>query len=155
VPANYDTGDFVLVAKREFRGGDKLCLRWQGPQRIVSARSDHIFDVEDLITKVVTSVHATLLRLYHDSSLDETVDLLVHVAHQQQGYEVRAFRDLRYDAEDCEYHKLVSWLGFDEADNTWEPLLVLNEDLPHDVIAFSQQFSGASLAASARATLPQ
>jgi hypothetical protein len=74
----------------------------------VSTRSDHVFDVEDLITKVVTSVHGTRLRFYHDISLDETVDLLAHVAHQKQGYDVRAFRDLLYDAEDREYHVLVS-----------------------------------------------
>jgi hypothetical protein len=52
-------------------------------------------------------------------------------------------------------HVLVSWLGFEEADNTWEPLLVLYEDFPHDVTVYLQQFPVASLAASARATHPQ
>jgi hypothetical protein len=153
--ANYDLGDFVLVAKREFRGGVKLSLRWNGPQRIVSARSDYVFDVEDILTKVITPVHATRLRFYHDSSLDETVDLLAHIAHQNQGYEVRKLVDLRYDAEACAYFLLVSWLGFEDADNSWEPLDIIYEDLPQEVLYFLRSFSCASLAASARATLPQ
>jgi hypothetical protein len=91
----------------------------QGPQRVVHARSDYVYDVEDLITKKGSSVHATRLPFYHDSSLGETAELRAHVSHQQQSYDVRAFRDLRYDAEQREYFVLVSWLGFDEADNTW------------------------------------
>jgi hypothetical protein len=128
--ANYDVGDFVLVAKRELRGGYKLSLRWQGSQLIVSARCNYVFDVEYILTKVITPVHATLLRFYHDSSLDETVDLLPHIAHQNQGYEVRKLLDLRYDAEARAYYLLVSRICFEEADNTWEPLNILYEDLP-------------------------
>jgi hypothetical protein len=68
---------------------------------------------------------------------------------------VRAFRDLRYDAEQREYFVLVSWLGFDEADNTWEPLLALFEDLPQEVAEFLAVFPSSSLAARARDTLSQ
>jgi hypothetical protein len=133
VSANFEIGDFVLVAKREFRGGDKLSLRCQGPHRIVATRSDYVYEVEDLITKVVTSIHSTRLRFYHDSSLDVTADILAHLAHQNTGYEVRAFRDLKYDAESKAYYILVSWLGFEEDDNTWESLLQIYEDLPAEV----------------------
>jgi hypothetical protein len=39
---NYDVGDFVLVARHEQHVGAKLTLRWRGPQRVVSAISDHV-----------------------------------------------------------------------------------------------------------------
>jgi hypothetical protein len=94
---NFEVGDFVLIAKREFRGGEKLGLRWQGPHRLAETRSDYVYEVEDLKTKVVTFIHSTRLRFYHDSSLDVTADILAHLAHQNTGYEVRAFRDLKYD----------------------------------------------------------
>jgi hypothetical protein len=152
--ANFEIGDFVLVAKREFQGGEKLCLKWQGPFRIVGTRSDFVFDVEDLNKKLITSIHSTRLRFYHDSSLDVTTDILAHVAHQNLGYEVRALRDLSYNSEEKAFYALVSWLGFEEADSTWEPLLVLHEDIPKDVTTFLQDFPDRSLAAQARAVLP-
>jgi hypothetical protein len=40
-----------------------------GPYRIVLARSDHVFDVEDLLTETVASFHSYRLRLYHNPSL--------------------------------------------------------------------------------------
>ena len=105
--ANFDIGDFVLVAKREFRGGEKLSLRWRGPYRIVLARSDHVFDVEDLLTKHVVSVHSSRLRFYHDPSLDVTADIQAHLAHQNLGYEVQDLLALRYDSDSKEFSALV------------------------------------------------
>jgi hypothetical protein len=69
VAANFEVGDFVLVDKRELRGGKRLGLKWNGPQRIVATRSDHAYEVEDITTSVVTHVHSTRLRFYHDSFL--------------------------------------------------------------------------------------
>jgi hypothetical protein len=45
---NFGLGDFVLVAKRDFRVGEKLTLRWRGPKRIVGVLFDFLFEVEDL-----------------------------------------------------------------------------------------------------------
>jgi hypothetical protein len=153
-PANFDIGEFVLVAKREFRGGEKLSLRWRGPYRIVAARSDHVFDVEDLLTKAVAPVHSTRLRFYHDPSLEVTADIHAHLAHQNQGYEVNKLLDLRYDPESKEFYAQVSWLGFEEADNTWEPLLSLHEDIPTVVFNLLAHLPDRTLAHRARSSLP-
>jgi hypothetical protein len=144
-----------LVAKREFRGGEKLGLRWQGPQRIVATRSNYVNEVEYLLTKVVTFIHSTRLRFYQDSSLDVTADILAHLAHQDTGYEVRAFRDLKYDAESKAYYVLVSWLGFEKDDNTWEPLLQIYEDLPAEVTSFLANFHVGFLATMALSVLSE
>jgi hypothetical protein len=136
VAANFEVGDFVLVAKRELRGGKNLGLKWNGPQRIVATRSDHVYEVEDITTTVETHVHSTRLSFYYDSSLDITAEIQAHLAHQKSSYEVSAFRDLRYDAESKSYYVLVSWVGFEESDDTGEPLQILYEDLPKDFLSF-------------------
>jgi hypothetical protein len=89
VSANFEIGDFELVAKREFRASEKLGLRWQGPHRIVETRSDYVYEVEDLITKLVTIILSTRLRFYHDSSLDFTADIL---ASRASKHEIRSPR---------------------------------------------------------------
>jgi hypothetical protein len=154
VPASFDIGDFVLVAKRDFRGGEKLALRWHGPYRILAIRSDYVTDVEDLLTKAVSPVHSTRLRLYHDPSLEVTADIKAHLANQKQGYEVKALIELRYEAESKEFSVLVSWLGFDKADNSWEQLLRLHEDIPRVVLDLLQSFPDRSLDQRALDALP-
>jgi hypothetical protein len=121
----------------------------------VGTRSDHVYEVEDINTSVVTHVHSTSLRFYHDSSLEITAEIHAHLAHRRSSYEVNAFRDLRYDAESKSYYVLVSWVGFEESDDTWEPLQILYEDLPKDVLSFLHSFADAVLAADARGSLPE
>jgi hypothetical protein len=95
-------------------------------------------------------VHSTRLRFYHERSLDITAEIQAHLAHQKRSYEVSAFRDLRYDAESKSYYVLVSWVCFEESEDTWEPLQMLFEDLPNDVLSFLHSFADAVLAVDAR-----
>jgi hypothetical protein len=124
---NLDIGDYVLVAKRTFHAGEKLTLRWRGPRRVVAALSDHVFEVQDLETGSVTPVHSSRLRYYHDPSLDITADLLQQIAHTEQGYAVNSIRDIRLDETTQSLFVHVFWLGFEDADATWEPLAAINE----------------------------
>ena len=62
--ANLDIGDFVLVAKRSFRSGEKLSLRWRGPCRVVGTLSDYVFEVEDMITGVVMQPACVSTRMH-------------------------------------------------------------------------------------------
>jgi hypothetical protein len=59
---NFDIGDYVLIAKREFHAGEKLTLRWRGPRRIISALSDHVYDVQDLENGRIATVHSSRIR---------------------------------------------------------------------------------------------
>jgi hypothetical protein len=119
----------------------------------VTAHSDHVYEVEDTTTSVVTNVHSTRLRFYHDSSLEITAEIQAHLAHQKSSYEVSAFRDLRYDVDSKSYYVFVSWVGFEESDDTWEPLQIIYEDLPKYVVSFLHSFEDAVLAADARGSL--
>jgi hypothetical protein len=127
--ANFTVGDFVLVARREQRMGEKLSLRWRGPKRIVGTISDHVSEVRNLETSAIAPVHSTRLRFYRDSSLDVNFDLLAQIAHINSGYAVHSLRAYRYEADAKQYSDLVTWLGFEPEDSTWEPLLALHKDV--------------------------
>jgi hypothetical protein len=151
--ANFDVVDFVLVAQRDSHAGDKLRLRWRGPRRIVSTLSDFAFEVADLSTGKVSAVHASRLRFYADSALDVSVDLLAHIAHTDQGYEVEALLDLRYDADSTSFQVCVAWSGFDKSDHTWEPLSTLAEDVPQLVERLLSDLPDQALVTAARKSL--
>jgi hypothetical protein len=152
---NFGLGEFVLVSKRDFRVGEKLTFHWRGPKRIVGVLSDFLFEVEDLRNGKVSNVHAHRLRFYHDSSLNVTAELIEHVAHNEQGYEVLALKDLRFDPESKQFMVLVAWKGFEEHDSSWEPILVLSEDVPEKLCSILNTCADTSLAAQARETISQ
>jgi hypothetical protein len=150
---NFDSGDFVLVAQRDKHSIDKLSLRWRGPRRITRVMSDHVYEVEDIESGYLVQVHSTRLRFYHDASLDVTAELLEQIAHNDLGYDVQSIKDLRFDSETKQYQVLVSWLGFESDDDTWEPLLVMHEDVPDKVETLFRHSKKPDLVTNARAAL--
>jgi RNase H-like domain found in reverse transcriptase/Reverse transcriptase (RNA-dependent DNA polymerase)/Integrase core domain/Integrase zinc binding domain/Chromo (CHRromatin Organisation MOdifier) domain len=152
-PPNFEVGDFVLVSKRTFHTNEKLTLRWRGPRRVVGTLSDYVFEVQDLETEQVASVHASRLRYYHDPSLNITVDLLAHIAHNEQGYVIKEITDIRHDARTQDLFVLVYWLGFEDEDASWEPIEIIHEDAPEQLAAFLDISSNIDLVARARQIL--
>jgi hypothetical protein len=152
-PHNFDVGDFVLEAQRDTQARNKLALKWRGPRRVLEVISDYVFLVEDLETGNSTPVHGSRLRFYHDASLDVTADLLAQVAHNELGYDVQAIKDIRLEADTGVYQLLISWLGFDAHDDSWEPLAVLYEDVRPKVEAFFARCPKKTLVARALASL--
>jgi hypothetical protein len=108
-PANFDVGDFVLVAKQDFAAGEKLTLRWRGPRKVVRVLSDYVCAVEDLRDSSVSEVDNTRLRFYCDFALHSADELLEHVEHNDQGYPFAALRELTYDKESKRFMVRVSW----------------------------------------------
>ena len=69
---NFDVGDFVLVAKRTSKGGEKLRVNWTGPRRVIRAASDSTLEIQNLLSNAKHVVHASRLKLYSDSHLNIT-----------------------------------------------------------------------------------
>ena len=51
------------------------------------------------------------------------------------------------------YEVFVSWLGFDERDSTWEPLRIINADIPDKLKTFFDRSGEHPLVSEARQTL--
>jgi hypothetical protein len=147
--SNFDVGHFVLEAQRDTQAHKKLSLKWRGPKRVLKAISDYVFIVEDLGSGHSTTVHGSRLRFYHDASLDVTTDLLAQVAHNDQGYDVQSIMDIRLEEVTGEYQLLISWLGFDTEDGSWEPLRTIYEDVRQKVEAFFALCARKSLVSKA------
>ena len=85
--ANFMEGDYVLVAREDFHEGEKLCLRWRVPRRVIKALSDYVYRVEDLRTGNYDDVHASRLKFNHDADLDAAA-IMSHVLSSETGMPV-------------------------------------------------------------------
>ena len=143
---NFDVGDYVLVSRRDADHVDKLCVRWSGPRRIRRVLTQKLFEVEDLRNGSVETIHATRIRFYHDSSLNVSEELIAHIAHNEQGYEVEDIKEIRYSRKEKNFEVRVHWKGFESPqDDTWEELKKMREDVPDIVSRFLQKRKGSSV----------
>lgn len=124
---NFQEGDYVLVARSEFFKGEKLCLRWRGPRRIVKALTDFTFQVEDLRNGKVDVVHGSRLKYYHDASLNQTA-IMTHVVNSETGMQVS--RLMRLIKREGQIMVQVRWKGLSPYDDTFEPVQNVLEDVP-------------------------
>ncbi|RHY24228.1 hypothetical protein DYB32_008930, partial [Aphanomyces invadans] len=106
-------GDFVFVA-RVVKHPNKLSLHWKGPYRVVQVKSDHLMEVQQLVSPHVSSLHhASRLKLYSEAERDVAEDLPEQVAFGDSGFHVEALEEIRDNAGRSEVK--VKWLGLDEA----------------------------------------
>lgn len=97
--------------------------RWRDPAhtRFYGARLYHWLGRE---------AHASRLKFYANKDLTVEGDLLVHVAHNDEGHVVKEVRSCRPNMKYHSHDMLVKWRGLDESENTWDTVSQLNEDVP-------------------------
>ena len=93
-----------------------------------------MYEVEDLTSDRVLSVHAERLKFYADSELEVTEELVNLISHDGSGFEVQEI--LSWRRQNDEYQCLVHWLGLEDVEESWEPLTTLWEDIPNVVRAW-------------------
>ncbi|KAH9184921.1 hypothetical protein AeNC1_013104 [Aphanomyces euteiches] len=130
VLANFDVGDFILMATVEEVSRSKLQAILKGPGRVTRVINEWLYEVENLVTKVIKDIHASRLKFNHDGDLDVTDDLLKQVTYSQEGFEVEAFGNVRYNLEAKRYEMEIKWRGLEAKENSWEPVQNLMEDVP-------------------------
>lgn len=124
---NFSEGDYVLVAKDDFSRGQKLSLRWRGPRRIVSAKSDYVYHVEDLRTGLTEDIHIGRLKFYSDDSLDTTA-IMSHNISSETGMTAARLMGTEESPDGLLVH--VRWKGLPHSEDTFEPILKVYEDVP-------------------------
>jgi hypothetical protein len=131
VQVNWAVGDYVLLARVSKAANNKLVAKWRGPMRVVATVNNWVYRVQDLITSAEHVVHAERLRYYSDATLQVTTPLKEIIAHDNASYSIGSIEDHR--EEGGEWQLWVSWLGFEELEDSWEPLRLLALDDPVSV----------------------
>jgi hypothetical protein len=127
-PPNFEVGDFVLVGRTLARG-NKLALEWKGPCRVVGVQSHWLYDVQTLFDPVVTKTHhVSRLKFYVDKDRGNVEDLKSYAVAHQDVFLVDELMECR--CVQGAWEVKVKWQGFSELECTWEPLQVLQTDVP-------------------------
>ena len=100
------------------------------PLVVVQLINEQVAKVKELTGMLKErNVHTSRLKLYSDSSLNITEDLLHHIEYEQQAlYVVERFIDIKESRNGLQIKTL--WLGFEEDEATWESFEVMVQDVP-------------------------
>ena len=140
-----EIGDYVMchgTLPGHLRPRHKAATRWNGPYEVVAAvtpftRNIRIIGSED----EGTTVHVNRISRFSGADLEKTVDLVKSAQHDAAQFEVERVLDVRV----CEgaVQLLISWLGFNSEDDSWEPAVSMFEFVPGMVLEALRQ-SGLS-----------
>jgi hypothetical protein len=134
-------GEFVLYAK-VLKHKHKLQAVWKGPYRVKALINEHLCEIEHLVTEVLTTAHVSRLKFYADASLDVSCELQTDIEESEQlmeVYEIDSINDIQYDSDSKCYFALIMWKGFDEAEQQWEDLRSIHEDVPQAVLKYVER----------------
>ncbi|KAG3090539.1 hypothetical protein PI125_g17673 [Phytophthora idaei] len=133
ISINFNVGDFVLWSRIDQRPPHhKLLGQWVGPFKVVTALP-HTFEIEHLVTGRKYEVHPSRLNFYADAELHTNAELLELVSSQGMVLGVDRVVDHRFNQDFNRWELLVSWLGLQAIENSWEPLAILLQDVPAKV----------------------
>jgi Chromo (CHRromatin Organisation MOdifier) domain len=136
---NFQAGYYVLVSEHRKSGVSKLQVKWKGPRRVASVKSDNVFFVENLLTNDLKAAHATRLRFYKDKEFNVTAELAQAAEHNDhQIYVVSKILDARYNEQEMSHELLVAWRGFPAGEAAWEPYSVMAVNVPDMMTKFME-----------------
>ena len=118
-------GSYVLVHYRNGAPPTRLHTHWRGPMKVVSG-SDSRYLLYDLITHKEKTYHVSDLKPFvYDPAVTTPLDV---ARRDYMEFFVETIIDHRGNVKrktDLEF--LVSWLGYDDRDNSWEPYSYLRD----------------------------
>jgi hypothetical protein len=132
---SFKVGDYVLVTYPSKRP-TKLSSLYRGPMKIVEKLRDDIFNVLDLVSNKIIMVHIDRLRVFHYKAHDANVQSNLNKDKEVQQamlnlamsdvdeFIVNEILDHRYIGNRKTKSQLeffVSWTGYEDAYNSWEP----------------------------------
>jgi hypothetical protein len=119
VQPNFAPGDYVLRAEPK-RVQHKLSLIWKGPYKVDTVYDNNTLCVSSLISGAQFITHVIRTRLYKDALLHSNEDL-EEAAHFNSTVQFVIDKFVALSA-DKTTGVLTSWLGFDESEDTVEPI---------------------------------
>ena len=148
---NFDIGDSVLVAKRTFKGVEELRVNWIGPRRVIRVASHSTFEIQNQLTNAKHVVHVSRLKLYSDSHLNISEQLLDSIAHNvaHLNREEPLLR-LRQSPQSESCGVIMNWNDFENEKPTSEPFSNVQEEVSAIPENFLQDYSDQDLVKAAR-----
>eukprot|EP00918_Siedleckia_nematoides_P066947 GHVU01145615.1.p1 GENE.GHVU01145615.1~~GHVU01145615.1.p1 ORF type:complete len:3547 (+),score=395.68 GHVU01145615.1:1301-10642(+) len=141
--ANFEIGTFVLLARGAHRTGEKLSLRWTGPFRVTGIVKPvrplgrpKIYEIEDLSLtpndgrRRVRRAHCRRLRFYCSKLRGRLEDIIMMAKAQVDEFPIESLLECRYNKQTKRHEVHVKWDGFDDDENTWEPVRIIAVDAP-------------------------
>jgi Integrase core domain/Integrase zinc binding domain len=152
VQPNFSPGDYVLRAEPK-RVQHKLTLIWKGPYQVDKVFDNNTLRLNSLINGAQFITHVTRTRLYQDALLQTAEDLQAAAYFNNTvEFVVEKFGPLSIEKTTGELCVLTSWKGFDEAENTVEPIYDKWIDVPRMLNTHLQELAdkGCELAIKAQ-----
>ena len=115
----------------------KVSTRWNGPYEVVGATTPFTRDIRLIGSQDEgTTVHLQRITRFAGADLEKTVELVESAQHDALQYEVEEILDVR--VKEGKVQLLISWLGFTEEDDSWEPAVDMFDYVPKMVLAALQ-----------------
>eukprot|EP00924_Labyrinthula_sp_SR-Ha-C_P007835 augustus_masked-scaffold_28-processed-gene-4.112-mRNA-1 protein AED:0.46 eAED:0.46 QI:0/0/0/0.5/1/1/2/0/755 len=126
--------EWVLCSKAgTLAARDKTKPTWIGPYKVVKPVHRNTYLITDLLGKD-SIVHASRLWPYAPPQFVPSEQVIKLFRVDKADLEVEKLLDVQF--EQRKWWILVKWYGFEEADNSWEPLNTLAENIPEVVKDF-------------------
>ncbi len=130
-------GEWVLLSKAGTKAEkDKIKPMWIGPYQVVSQTHEGVYEIKDLLDKSVIA-HTARLWPYAPAEYIPSQAITNIFNQDKSQLHIKKFVGCRYTSEG--YELLVEWLGFDESENTWEPLDDIYSAVPDKVLNYLQK----------------
>jgi len=81
---SFSVGDFVLVVVDHQKEIPKLMPRWTGPYRITRRVNEWVYEVQHLVTEILSEIHCSRLEFYFDDKLNMEIHLLEQIQHDER-----------------------------------------------------------------------
>lgn len=140
-PPNFSLADFVLIGlpEPEKQAGRKLYLKWRGPFKITNMMNNYVFEVENIVNQERKIIHGDRVRLYAEKCLNITEEIKRQFAYDNASYEISEFKGCKFNPNTKSIEVLVSWKGFADIDDSWEPLQTMIMDVPGMVKGYGKK----------------
>eukprot|EP00918_Siedleckia_nematoides_P063626 GHVU01138476.1.p1 GENE.GHVU01138476.1~~GHVU01138476.1.p1 ORF type:complete len:634 (-),score=41.93 GHVU01138476.1:43-1881(-) len=134
---SFEIGDWVLHARPSHEEGQKLSLRWTGPNRVVAILSKFVYQIEEQVPgglRIVRKAHYVRLKRYCDHSRGDKLVIEEKAEAHLGAYNVEAIEQFRFNQQLKRYECLIRWEGFEQEENHWEPVKAIARDVPDTLI---------------------
>ena len=132
-----EIGEYVLMAQPERIS--KLEFKWVGPLRVTNTISKFVYECKPISKRNMRPrvIHITRLRRFASKYLNVTEQIQRSADRDFPDCEVQQLIAHKINPADGELYIKVQWLGFTQAERTWESAASLHKYVPGHVRAYT------------------